>query len=192
MNKYSQDATLVSHHEQGRRKHPNLLSCIVALGLCAVLVVVPMGGYYFTTSTGEARPLVVIKAPHNGDLVEAGQSITIQAVASDVHNIVRVELWIDGELLEAENSSVPDGISSFPLLTDWQASSGGTHIIIVRAFNSLGGRAYSAVRVQVSEVADSHNDGVRNENDPACTRRNINCHPPRHGIVKLELFPFAP
>ncbi|MCK6583199.1 MAG: Ig-like domain-containing protein [Anaerolineales bacterium] len=166
-NRSSQDATVVSHHGHGRKKFPSLLGCLASLGLCVVLVVASLGGYYVVTSTGEAGILVLIHEPQNGETIEMSQPVTVQAVASDSHNITRIEFWVDGVLLESETSSVPDGISSFPLLTEWQVESPGAHTITVRAFNSLGFRAHASVYVKANEFTDSDNDGVANEND-AC------------------------
>jgi len=158
---YSQDVTLVSRRSRaGKSKLPTLLGCLGGLGLCAILVAVAFGGYYFLSSGGDAVPLVLIHAPQNGESLEVGQTTTVRAVASDPNKIVRVELWVDGQLLESETSNVSGGISSFPLLADWQPASAGAHTIMVRAFNPLGARAHSTVRVEVSETADRDNDGV--------------------------------
>jgi len=124
-----------------------------------------LGGYYFLSSSGETGPLVLIHAPQNGEHLEIGQEATVRAVASDEHKITRVELWVDGQLLEAETSNVPGGISSFPLLTDWQPLVAGSHTIMVRAFNSRGSRAHSTVHVDVVAVTDRDNDGVADEAD---------------------------
>ncbi len=136
--------------------------------LCAVLAVLAAAGYYFLTPAEAAsRPLVLINAPLNGDQLETGQRVTVRAIARDETNLTRVELWVDGELLEAETSSLPGGISPFPLLVPWQPQAVGNHTLTVRAFNTQGGRAHASINLDVVELPDQDGDGVLDEND-AC------------------------
>ncbi len=137
------------------------------LGLCCLVGLVGTVGYYFLSAGGAGVPLVLFHSPLNGERLEAGQPATIRAVASDEHKIVRVELWVDGQLQESETSSVRGGISSFPLLTDWQPPSAGVHTLTVRAFNSVGVRAHSTINVNVVADADRDSDGVA-DNEDAC------------------------
>ena len=165
-NQFSQAETLIAHPKRrNAKKFPTMLSCLIGVILCIVLVVTSFGGYYFVASTGEAGPLVLIHAPENEAQLASGEIVTIQAVASDENKITRVELWVDDQLLRAEASSTPNGITSFPLLTEWQADSAGTHTIMVRAFNSRGVRAHSTIRVEVDENLDRDNDGVADDVD---------------------------
>jgi len=160
------DVTRVSHRNQGGKgKFPKLLGCLGGLGLCLLLAALAVGGYYFLSSGGEAGPLVLIHAPQNGERLELDQATMVRAVASDSRKIVRVELWVDGQLIESETSNVSGGITSFPLLADWQPTSAGTHTIMVRAFNPLGARSHSTIRVDVVAPADRDGDNVVDEVD---------------------------
>ena len=166
MNRNSQDATLISHRGgSGAKKFPSLLGCLMGIIVCAVLMIASVGGYTLLFPSGQAGPLVLIHAPQNGERLEVGQTASVQAVASDPNKITRVELWVDGQLIEAEKSNVPGGISSFPLLTDWQPDASGTHTIMVRAFNARGARAHSTISVEVIAFTDRDNDGVADEAD---------------------------
>jgi hypothetical protein len=137
-------------------------------GLCAVLAVLALAGYVFLTPAEAAsRPLVLIHAPEHGDQLEIGQPTTIHATARAENMITRVELWVDGELTQVETSSIPGGISPFPLLADWEPTSAGIHTLIVRAFDSQGGRAHSSIEVEAVELPDRDGDGVDDEFD-AC------------------------
>jgi hypothetical protein len=161
---YSQDVTLVSRRVRTPKgKLLSLPSCLIALTLCGVLTMAAFGGYYLLSPGGRAGPLVLIHIPQNGGHLIAGQPITVQAVAADPRKVVRVELWVDGQLLKSETSNVSGGIASFPLLADWQPASAGAHIILVRAFNALGVRAHSSIKIDV--VSDRDGDGTADDAD---------------------------
>jgi hypothetical protein len=149
---------------KGKSKLLSLPACLGGLTLCVVLAAAAaFGGYTFLAPGGRSTPLVLIHAPQNGEHLLAGQPITVQAVANDPRKVVRVELWADGQLLDSQASNVPGGISSFPLLADWEPASAGGHTIMVRAFNSAGARDHSTISVSV--VADRDGDGVADEAD---------------------------
>lgn len=163
--RYSQDATLVSRRVRAPKgKLLSLSTCLISLTLCAVLTITALGGYYFLSSRGQARTLVLIHAPQNGAHLIAGQPTTVQAVATDPRKIKRVELWVDGSLIDAETSNVPGGIASFPLLVDWRPAA-GAHTVLVRAFNTLGTRTHSTINVNA--LADRDSDGAADDAD-AC------------------------
>ena len=160
----NQDAgTLVSKRNIKHTRAP-WITIGAILGLCCLAGFAGAVGYYFL-SPGASLPVVLIHEPQNGEQLEMGGSTTVQAVASDERKIVRVELWVDDQLQKAETSNVQGGISSFPLLTDWQPLSAGVHTISVRAFNSLGVRAHSTINVNVIKKADRDNDGVADAED---------------------------
>jgi hypothetical protein len=111
--------------------------------------------------------MVLIRSPHHGEQVEVGQEVTVHSMARDEGKVVRVELWVDDQLQEAQASTLPGGTSPFPLLARWQPLSPGTHTLIVRAFNAQGARAHASVNVEAIERADRDGDGVADEAD-AC------------------------
>lgn len=162
----SYDVTRVSRRNKAvKSKFPRILGCLAGLGLCIFVLVAAFGAYYFLYPGAQVGPLVLIHAPHNGENLEIDQTTIVRAVASDPQKIVRVELWVDGTLIEVETSNVSGGISSFPLLANWQPASAGAHTLMVRAFNPFGMRAHSTVRVDVVASSDRDNDGVADEVD---------------------------
>lgn len=74
---------------------------------------------------------------------------------------------MDGQLLDAQTSNVPGGISPFPIVTTWRAHTVGTHTIVVRAFNTTGGRGQATIVVNAVDSADRDHDGVPDARD-AC------------------------
>jgi hypothetical protein len=155
--------TLVSKRTAGRTRAP-WITIGALLGLCCLAGLAALVGNYLLGFSG-GRPLVLIHEPQNGQQLEAGEGAMIRAVASDERKIVRLELWVDGQLLESETTNVQGGISSFPLLTEWQPSSSGAHTITVRAFNIAGVRGHSTIHVNVASAADRDNDGVIDAED---------------------------
>jgi hypothetical protein len=143
---------------------------VVVLVLVLCCLASGLGGlaYFLYVPTAEARPLVLISSPRHGERVEVGEPVTVQALARDeAERVVRVELWVDGELLEAQRTAASGGISPFPLLTDWQPLSPGAHTLIVRAFNTQGARAQGSVNVEAMELPDRDGDEVPDDMD-AC------------------------
>jgi hypothetical protein len=141
----------------------------VALAACGLLAIAAAAGYYFLRPPAAGLPLVLIDSPRHGEQVEVGQEMTIHAVARDVSKVARVELWIDGQLREAQDSSLPGGTSPFPLLVRWRPTSPGNHTLIAQAINTQGARAQAAVNVQAvqGQGADRDGDGVDDSAD-AC------------------------
>jgi len=137
-----------------------LLLALMALGL----------GYWRSHTLAQnriSRPFVVFHTPTNGSQVWVNEPQLIRTTASDVNNITRIELWVDGSLEKVKTSNLADGVSPFPFLTNWQTSKTGPHVLTVRAFNSLGARASASVQVEGIEKPDRDDDGVADAMD-AC------------------------
>lgn len=140
---------------------------VAMVGLCFVLAVAAALGYLFLWPRGATRPLVLIHSPRHGEQIEVGQEVTVRSVARDESKVVRVELWVDGQLQESQTSNLPGGSSPFPLLARWQPTSPGTHTLIARAFNARGGQGQASVNVEAVQRVDRDGDGVTDEAD-AC------------------------
>ena len=135
-------------------------------GLCAIMAVVAMAGYAFLSPADAAsNPLVLINSPLNRDQIESGQRVIVQAVARDDSGVTRVELWVNGQLYDTESSSLPGGISPFPLIATWQPQTAGSYTLIVRAFNNAGNRTQASIDVNVIEPNDLDEDGMTDEVD---------------------------
>lgn len=140
---------------------------VVALLLVLCCLAAVFGGlaYVYYGTAVEARPMVFINSPSHGQQVEVGDVISVQAVARDETKVTRVELWVDGVLLTSQESSLPRGVSPFPLLATWQPLAPGNHVLIVRAFNVQNAHASSAVTVAALGLPDTDGDGVADEDD---------------------------
>jgi hypothetical protein len=141
------------------------IAVIVLLVLCCLAAVAGGLAYLLRVRAVEARPVILIGSPGQGENVQVGEAVVVQATARDETGVVRVELWVDGELEEARRSTLSEGTSPFPLVTRWEPLSPGTHTLAVRAFNSDDARAYVSVMVDAVELLDRDGDGVADEDD---------------------------
>ncbi len=145
-------------------KRRAVIALLVILGMCCLATA--FGGLlYLRWPTSGTKPVVLISSPIHGEEVRVGETISIHAIARDRASVSRVEFWADGELREAQNSSLGEGTSPFPLVASWKPLSPGSHTLTVRAFNTEDARAYSSVTVEAYEVADRDGDGVADEID---------------------------
>ncbi|MGB3903695.1 MAG: Ig-like domain-containing protein [Anaerolineae bacterium] len=140
---------------------------VVALLLVLCCLAAAAGGlaYFYYVPAVEAGPVVFISSPAHAQQAEVGEIISVQALARDEKKVTRVELWVDGVLQTSQESSLPGGISPFPMLATWQPLSSGTHILIVRAFNAQNAHAHTSVTVDALELPDADGDGVADEDD---------------------------
>lgn len=162
-NKYSSLAATIVSRRGGKSKWPLILGCLGILGV--ILAVIVVGGYiYFTMIAVESQSVVFIRTPSNGERLETGQPVQVRALARDDHKVTRIELWVDGQLLDVQTSNTPNGINPFPLLATWYPPE-GTHTLIVRAFNSRGAKSQSTIAVEAAELADQDMDGTADEAD---------------------------
>jgi hypothetical protein len=155
-------------------KQKPILLILGLLILCALIGLAAIVGYSFLqpksaqqSGQAQARLNVLFTAPQSGEQVPVGQPAMVHAVANSDNKIARVELWIDGQLHAAQNSSLLGGTSPFPLVAAWQPLSAGEHTLIARAFSADGARAQALVRVEATSADDRDADGVADESD-AC------------------------
>lgn len=111
------------------------LAALALLGLCAFTFLYlrqqEQAGVAF------APPTVLITEPVSGALVPADGYLSVSATALGSIPITRVELWLDGELKETQESDRPDGVSTFYAYFD-PLMSEGPHMLFVRAVNTGG------------------------------------------------------
>ena len=130
------------------------LAALALLGLCvfAFLYLPQQEG----AATALAGPTVLITEPASGASVTAGTTVLVSATASGVEPIIRVELWMDGELKETQESDQAEGLLPFyahfsPTISE------GPHFLSVRAVDtsSLVGQSLSVGVTGVQESGPS-------------------------------------
>ena len=126
---------------------------VVEVTLLIVLACVLLGACAFPQAPGQKEPpSVTVTQPASGTSVLANSNISVSASASGGVPITRVELWMDGELVDTEESSVGGGISPFDVSFELLVPP-GEHTLFVRAVNAAGLMENSAP-VNVSAVEE--------------------------------------
>jgi hypothetical protein len=111
---------------------------VVEVSLLIVLACVLLGACTFAQAPEQNEPpSVTVTEPASGASVLANSYIFVSASASGGVPITRVELWMDGELVDTEESSVGGGISPFDVSFDLLVPP-GEHTLFVRAVNAAG------------------------------------------------------
>lgn len=134
----------------GHKLGIGLLFALILIGLflfAAILFIFPR-----RARAVFSRPLVLIHAPVQHDRVEVEQSTLIHATARNVKGITRMELWVDGELVDAREA--PGGEPSNPLVlnADWQPATTGKHILLVRAISSDDISGQATIEIEAVET----------------------------------------
>lgn len=84
------------------------------------------------------KPVVVIQSPPSGSQFHQEEEISVQSSSTDSKGVVRVELLVDGVVVDVDASPTATGQTSFTLLQSWTATNPGTHTLLVRAYNRTG------------------------------------------------------
>ncbi|MBN1180346.1 MAG: thrombospondin type 3 repeat-containing protein [Anaerolineae bacterium] len=137
---------------------------LVLVAACLLVAVAGLVGYSMlqrqqSERQAEGGPAVQFSSPPAGEPVAVGEMVVVHAVASDPAQVTRVELWIDGQLHQAQDTTLPGGISPFPLVSYWQPSAAGMHTLTARAFNAQGAHAQAVLVTEAVAEADRDGDG---------------------------------
>jgi len=108
-----------------------ILACVL-LGVLAVPYV-----RQWLLGAQSQPPSVTITYPASGTSTLAGSYLPVSATAYGGVPITRVELWVNGELIDTKESRVAEGISPFYASFDLTVSQ-GLHTLFVRAVDATG------------------------------------------------------
>lgn len=131
-----------------------LIIGLFVLGLCLVVSLLGLAAYFLRGPSTVAGPVVAILAPDPGEQVRLGEVVAVHSTSRDeAHQVVKVELWVDGALIEVDTS--PEGASALSIVQGWQPLSPGFHTILVRAFNEADVHGQATIGVEtVLALAD--------------------------------------
>ena len=105
---------------------------LVALGVFAVLRIRQQ-----QLQAQYEPPSVTITHPDSGTSTLEGSYLPVSATAFGATPITRAELWVDGELIDTQESPDPKGVSPLYVSFDLTVSQ-GLHILFVRAVDAAG------------------------------------------------------
>ncbi len=124
-----------------------LIIGVFVLGLCLVASLLGLAAYFLRGPRTVAGPVVAILSPHPGEQVNVGEVVAVHSTSRDeAHQVVKVELWVDGTLIQVDTS--PEGASSLSIVQGWQPLSPGFHTLLVRAFNGAGIHGQATIGVE--------------------------------------------
>ncbi len=117
---------------------------LVLIFLVFILIAAILAGLYLwqtrrleKTRLEQRNPAVFIHDPAQGTSAQTGRWILVNSSATGLRLLTRIELWINGELIEVQDSGIPGGVGviygSFPLLVQE-----GAQTIVVRAIDAEG------------------------------------------------------
>src|SRR5574341_1170506 len=86
-----------------------------------------------TIAPVSSKPVVSIGSPAHGAQVSVGQEVLVQATAADVNGVLRIELWVDGQLQSTAQSPSPQTAQAVVL--HWTPTTAGSHLLVVQAVN---------------------------------------------------------
>ena len=124
------------------------------LGLCLVASLLGLAAYFLRGPSTVAGPVVAILSPDPGEQVRLGEVVAVHSTSRDeAHQVVKVELWVDGTLIQVDTS--PEGASTLSIVQGWQPLSPGFHTLLVRAFNGADVHGQATIGVEtVLALAD--------------------------------------
>jgi hypothetical protein len=101
-----------------------------------VLVIIALVLAACALTPAPAAPTLRIDNPPSNTEVAAGQSVTVQATASDGRGIARMELLVDGKMVHSAEAPGPQ--PAFSAVLPWKAEGPGSHVVSVRYFTRDG------------------------------------------------------
>lgn len=112
---------------------------VVAASLLAACISFPVPGLGNSPSaTPEGQPVVVINSPQDGASVPAGLEVLVFSTAVDVAGIARLELAVNGALVNTASSPQSGGQTQMLAQQAWVPPAPGNYTLSVTAYRSDG------------------------------------------------------
>jgi hypothetical protein len=131
-----------------------------------------------TPTSTAGTPSVTINSPATGSEVAVGQEVLVQSTARDSIGVTRVELRVDGFIVNTVSSEAENGDTTFTVIQTWQPAEAGTAEIEVVAYRgavasppaslTLTVRASSA---QITATVQLPSGVTQPPNDTVCRAR---------------------
>jgi pSer/pThr/pTyr-binding forkhead associated (FHA) protein len=119
------------------------LGIIAGAALLLILAGAAAAAWFFLQRPETPPPLpgpsVLVYEPAPDANAIVNEPLLIYASArDDEQQVGQAELWVDGELVEAQSSDLPDGLNPFTFAPTWTPSTAGQHTFFVRAYSTDG------------------------------------------------------
>ena len=117
-----------------------ILAAVIALGLLAMLIrfyILP--NFLDFKRTLSAPPSIIVHAPSEGEEFATGSIISSRATSTGTNPLDRVELWMDGEMVESQHSAADSSINLTTVHSTIPVKiSEGMHMLYWRAIDNKG------------------------------------------------------
>ncbi len=134
--------------------HPKILKTALITLLLACACNLPFFAGSDAQTAAPPGPIVNIQQPSPGAQVEKGDSFLISAIAMDEAGVVRIDLWVDDQMILSQGSPDANGVTPFSLNYPLVAAEEGSYTLVARAYNSQGLMGASAAHpVNVTAAA---------------------------------------
>jgi len=135
----------------------NLIWLLAVLIVAVLACNLPgLGDFGAVSDLAATGPGVTIQQPAANAQVVKGDSFPVFVTASDDDGVVRIDLWVDDQLIITQSSPDENGMNPFTLTYPLVAVKQGTYALVAQAFNTQGEMGESLVHyVSVHEVAAS-------------------------------------
>jgi hypothetical protein len=101
-----------------------------------VLTIALLLGFSLSACGGAAaKPAVEILSPPSGTQVAVGEQVEVQYRATDATAVIRVDLEVDGKVVDSQQAPVAEGQPSMSGVLRWTPTGDGTYALIVYAYN---------------------------------------------------------
>nr|MBN1228178.1 hypothetical protein [Anaerolineae bacterium] len=124
--------------------------------VCLVVILI---GYLLLAepATAALNSYVTINTPATDEMVALNVPEDIQVAASHTSGVKRIELYADGALVAAQDSTLQNGASPMIFAEAWTPLTTGRHVLIARAYPTEGGVVDSAAVsiTVVDQIVDS-------------------------------------
>ncbi len=132
-----------------------------------------------TPTPASGGPTVTINSPTNSGEVAIGQEVLIQSTAQDGVGVTRIELRVNGFIVNTVSAESPLGDRDFSVIQSWRPTEAGTATIQVTAYRgsiaSTPAQITLTVRTSASQITSTLQPlpGVTQvaTNDPTCRAR---------------------
>jgi hypothetical protein len=129
-------------------------NCIyIFLGLFLLAAIVFFGVRYgsLRVKANTPPPQILIHKPVNLEEIATDEGTFLHATARSEQGVSRVELWVDGKFIYAQDAPETGPISPLVLHTYWQPTGIGTHEVVVRAYDADQRESTASVLVTALE-----------------------------------------
>ena len=131
--------------DKNKKRWLIVLGVVLLIGL--ILIALVLGWFSRRGKAFDSRPLVLIHDPGYDDTFQVGDGVLVHATAKEDKGLSRIELWINGDLVDAQDAEDPT--TQLALFSSWIPTFEGEHQVIVRAISVDDIPGQSSIQISV-------------------------------------------